>query len=166
MTAHTVIIQILEQHQRLQMNIAPDLPTLSISQDTLQQIMGHLLKNATQAAGENGRITISAQAKALAAPNGNDHEELLKFVHIAVQDSGAGIKLADRPHVFSDTPTDPISGLGSSAPALARARSLAVTHGGRLWVDGEPNGGSTFSLLFPIAAADTETPIVSNNGTA
>ncbi len=158
---HTVITHVREKRQRLELNIAPDLPPLSINQDTLQHIMSRLLENATHAAGNEGQITVSAQAKALTAPLNNHHEEILKFIHIAVQDSGPGISTTDRAYVFDAHPSGmahPIPGLGSSYQALAEARNTAVTHGARMWVDGEPGSGSTFSVLFPIASTEIEVP--------
>lgn len=165
---HTVITQVRERRQRLELNIASDLPPLSIHQETLQQIMTRLLENATQAAGDEGHITISAQSKALAAPLHNNQEEILKFIHIAVRDSGPGISMSDRAYVFTAPPAgtnQTISGLGSSYQLLAEARNMAVTHGARMWVDGEPGNGSTFSVLFPITTTEVEaTPKPGSNG--
>lgn len=166
---HTVITHVRENRQRLELNIAPDLPPLAINQDTLQQIMGRLLENATLAAGQAGHISISAQAKALAAPLHNNHQEILKFIHIAVQDSGPGISVADRAYVFTaPSPENPqsISGLGIAAQALAETRNMAVTHGARLWVDGEPGCGSTFSILFPIASSTADLVVDSGSNGA
>lgn len=158
---HTVITHVRENHQRLAINVAQDLPSLAINQETLQQIMARLLENATHAAGEKGLIRISAQAKALGAPLRDEQEEILKFVHITVEDTGSGISMADRAYVFAPPPSgtdQPLSGLGSSYQQLAEARNLAVAHGARMWVDGELGTGSTFSLLFPIATTEIPAP--------
>lgn len=154
---HAVIAQIREKHLRLELNIEPNLPSIHISQDSLYQVLLHLLDNACRASGHNGHITVTAQVKAISVSGHNGHAELLNFIHIMVQDSGSGIRVEDRAHVF-----DPqyqaqhplILGLGDTGAGLAVARSLTVANGGRMWVDGEPGVGSTFSVLFPLATSD------------
>lgn len=163
---HAIIPHLRENQQRLELNVSADLPPLSIHHTILQQILVGLLQNATLASGPHGHITISAQTKALAAPISNDREEILKFVQINVQDSGPGISSANRAYVFTPPPpymTGPIPGLGSNAQALAEVRNLAVAHGARVWVDGEPGQGCTFSILFPIATTEVTFP-PANNG--
>lgn len=160
---HTVITHVREKHQKLELNVASDLPPLPLNQDALQQIMGRLLENAAFAAGEDGRISISLQTKALAAPAGNDHEEILKFVHLAIHDNGPGTSMADRAYVFDAPPPglpQPLPGLGCNYQELAEVRNLAMTYGARMWVDGEPGKGNIFSVLFPISASEISTPFL------
>jgi signal transduction histidine kinase len=150
---HAVITQIREKHLRLDLNVADDLPSLPINQDTLRQIIVHLLDNACRASAANGRISISAQAESLPVPSHNDHGETLNFIHIKVQDSGSGISVEDRGRVFApqyqaDHPL--IAGLGDTGAGLSVARTLALANGGRVWVEGEPGVGSAFSVLFPL----------------
>ena len=81
--------------------------------------------------------------------------ETLKFIQITVQDSGQGVNPKDRanvfnPHYQAENPLIP--GLGDTSAGLSLARSLTVANGGRIWVDGEPGMGSTFSILFPLIA--------------
>ncbi len=150
---HAIIAQVREKHLRVDLNIEPNLPLISINQDTLQQMMVHLLNNACRASRKHGYISITAQAKAIAVPDYNGHPELLNFVHIMVQDSGQGVSIEDRAHVFDPQyqASHPlIPGLGDTGAGLSVARSLAVANGGRMWVDGEPGAGSTFSVLFPL----------------
>lgn len=154
---HAVITQIREKHLHLDLNIPATLPFLPVKSEALRQMMVHLLDNACRASDTNGRVRITAQAKAIAAgESGNGHAEQINFIHITVQDSGCGIHPADRPHVFDpyyQTTRALIPGVGDTGAGLALARSLAVAHGGRLWVDSEPGGGATFSLLFPLLPA-------------
>ncbi len=162
---HAIITHLRENQQRLELNVSADLPPLSIHHTVLQQILVGLLENAALASGQHGHITISAQTKALAAPISNNQEEILKFVQISVQDSGPGISSANRAYVFTPPPphmTEPIAGLGSNQQALAEVRNLAVAHGARVWVDGQPGQGCTFSILFPIATTEVSSPPASN----
>jgi signal transduction histidine kinase len=70
---------------------------------------------------------------------------------VSVTDNGVGIPPADRDRVFSPfqrlhVPSDrPGTGLG-----LSICRRIVERHGGRIWVQGAPGGGSRF--CFTIAA--------------
>jgi heavy metal sensor kinase len=41
---------------------------------------------------------------------------------------------------------------GGSGLGLAICREIAVAHGGRVWVESDPGGGSAFSVALPVAA--------------
>jgi K+-sensing histidine kinase KdpD len=73
-------------------------------------------------------------------------------VQIDVRDTGPGIPPERRREVFRDfvrlPGAHPGNGLG-----LAIARRLVMTHGGRIWVDSAPAGGSNFSILLPMIAS-------------
>ena len=73
-------------------------------------------------------------------------------VQIDVRDTGPGIPPERRREVFRDfvrlPGAHPGNGLG-----LAIARRLVMTHGGRIWVEGAPTGGSNFSILLPTIAS-------------
>lgn len=153
---HAVITQIREKQLRLDLDVAPALPSLPIQPDALRRILVHLLDNACRASRENGRVTISARSETVTVnDNGKSSTqggEEIPFVHLAISDSGAGIAPADRPHVFTPhyhAERALIPGLGDTGAGLASARSLTRANGGRIWVDSEEGKGTTFSLLFP-----------------
>jgi signal transduction histidine kinase len=158
--------QIREKNCRLDMEIADDLPALTVKQNDLQQIVTHLLGNACQAAGNNGRVTIIAQANTVQSPTHADGP--LSFLQITVSDSGNGILPADLPRVFdarhrADAPL--IKGLGDTGAGLSVAHDLAQANGGRIWVNSQLGVGSTFSLLFPLVGDDgSGTAVPPSNG--
>ena len=74
-------------------------------------------------------------------------------VGVTVADNGPGVPSADREHLFDrfyrvSGPHLPESG-GSGGLGLAICREVAVAHGGRIWVDSAPGGGSAFTLALP-----------------
>jgi signal transduction histidine kinase len=86
--------------------------------------------------------------------NGNGQSEQFNYLHLAVTDSGGGIRVDDRARVFDphhDADSPLIAGLGDTGAALSVARVLAEANGGRLWVDSMMGVGSTFSAVFPIS---------------
>ena len=155
---HTIITRMQDKNLRLEMDIPDNLDPLPINREALQQIMVNLLNNACQSSQRNGRVVVTARTDTL--PFASD-ESPVRFVHIAITDSGRGIHAADRvrvfnPHLQTDNPL--IEGLGDTAAGLAVAQTLTQTYGGRIWLDSEVGHGSTFSLIFPLNSANGSEP--------
>lgn len=152
-----VLTQIREKNLHLELQMAPDLPTLPVSADVLSQIMTSLLENACQVTPKEGRVKVAVRLDSMAKPDrtaDNGHNADFRFIHLAVTDSGGGISVNDLSRVFNpqhnaDSPL--IAGLGDTGAALSVARVLAEANSGRLWVDSIVGVGSTFSALFPLA---------------
>jgi signal transduction histidine kinase len=159
-----VLSQVREKNLRLDLHIPPMLPPLTIRRRDLHQMLTHLLHNACQASGNNGRVMITAQAAAIHPPT--HANEWLRFLQVNVSDSGSGIHPDDLAAVFAthhraDAPL--IRGLGETGAGLAVARNLAQANGGRVWVESTVGVGSIFSLLFPLPGPDE---IIVNGDTA
>lgn len=157
-----IMSQVRDKNLRLDMDVPHNLPCLTIKRAHLQQMVSHLLGNACQAAGINGRVIITAQADAIHHPGHAD--DPLPFLQINVTDSGPGIHPDDLPYVFdthhrADAPL--IKGLGDTSAGLSVARNLAQASGGRIWVNSQAGTGNTFSLLFPLPA-DKEIDVPQN----
>jgi signal transduction histidine kinase len=75
-----------------------------------------------------------------------------------IEDSGIGIPEEDKPHLFEkfyrgrqrEARAQHGTGLG-----LAIVRSIAESHGGRVWVESEPGRGSIFFLQIPLSQLKT-----------
>ena len=73
-------------------------------------------------------------------------------VGVTVADNGPGVPLADREHLFDRfyRVSDPhLPQTGGSGLGLAICHEVAAAHGGRIWVDSAPGGGSAFTLALP-----------------
>jgi signal transduction histidine kinase len=74
---------------------------------------------------------------------------------VSVADTGMGIPAEDHERVFEqfaqsgDTLTDKPRGTGLGLPIC---REIVGHHGGRIWLDGTPAVGSTFSFSLPVAS--------------
>ena len=78
--------------------------------------------------------------------------EVITVILLSVTDTGEGIPKEDLPRVFSrlyraDNPL--IQGVGDTGVGLSIAKTLTEALGGRIWVESEPNSGSTYSILLP-----------------
>ncbi|HET8541381.1 MAG TPA: PAS domain-containing sensor histidine kinase [Anaeromyxobacter sp.] len=95
------------------------------------------------------------------SPSGGDVEAHVEAdggeVHVAVRDHGVGIPEERQGQVFerfyrahAGTPED-YGGLGVG---LDLAREIVRRHGGRIWFESTPGGGSTFHFSLPAARED------------
>ncbi|HWI64496.1 MAG TPA: DUF3365 domain-containing protein [Symbiobacteriaceae bacterium] len=126
----------------LQVGEMADLPPVLVDPLRIKQVLLNLLSNAIKFTPELGQIRVFARPAAG------------KFVEVVVQDSGRGVPVEQRSLIFEafrrlEAPGQqhPGSGLG-----LALARSLVELHGGRIWVEDAPGGGSQFHFTVPAAA--------------
>jgi signal transduction histidine kinase len=136
--------QIREKNITLRLDIPDSVLQLRTDRDAFQQILIHLLQNATGATQVEGVVTLRVQMQS----EQNEH-----FISIQVTDTGGGIASADLPRVFARrfrADHGLIQGLGDTGVGLSIAKALVEAQGGRIWVDTEPGCGSTFSILLPV----------------
>ena len=111
------------------------LPPIPGDAEQLQQVFFNLVKNAVQAMGEGGRLTIALTA---------DDRDLT----VAIRDSGAGIAPEDFQRLFQPFHTTKADGHGIG---LSVVRRIVEAHGGRIDVSSKPGEGTCFRLAFPLA---------------
>jgi two-component system sensor histidine kinase KdpD len=135
--------------QRVDADVPDDLPTVLVDPVRADQLLTNLVDNArTYAPG--GPVAVVARPGALGE------------VEIRVIDHGPGIPGPERERVFGQFYRLKAGGRrpGGTGMGLAICRGIARAHGGRLWVETTPGGGSTFVLTLLVAgprpAAPTE----------
>ena len=131
----------VEKQIQLTLKMDADIPKITVDAERMAQVLGNLLSNALRYTPEDGRITLQAAA----AGDG---------VEIRVADSGPGIEADELPHVFNRFYRGDKSRqreTGGSGLGLAIAKSIVELHGGRIWVESEPDQGSTFVVRLPIS---------------
>jgi signal transduction histidine kinase len=131
---------IVKNKQSLILDIPSSLPQIMADKDRLQQILFNLIDNASKYNMENEKIILSVTAR-------NNH---LVF---SIRDSGKGIPEEDKINIF-----DPYTRLESNKRStlgmglgLAICKILVELHRGQIWVESEPNKGSTFSFTIPLS---------------
>ncbi len=140
----------------LQVQVEPELPSLTADPAKFKQIAYNLISNAIKFMPEGGRVEIRAGRASegnLARAELADAASGAGFVQLVVRDTGIGIAPKDHERVFAEFEQIDSSyarqqqgtGLG-----LALTRKLVELHGGRILLDSEGNGqGSTFTVLLP-----------------
>jgi signal transduction histidine kinase len=136
--------QIREKNITMRLDIPDSSPRIQTDRDVFQQILIHLLQNATAATQTEGTITLRVQMQ---------HDAEQDFISVQVTDSGGGIASEDLPRVFARryrADDSLIHGLGDTGVGLYIAKTIVEAQGGRIWVETEAGEGSTFSVLLPV----------------
>jgi PAS domain S-box-containing protein len=124
--------------------LAPDLPKIMADRVQLQQVFMNLMLNAIEAMrDEGGELTVKSQLQ----------DSQLQF---SVNDTGVGLPVEKRDHIFSAFFTTKPQGSGMG---LAISRSIVESHGGRLWATANGGRGATFHFTLPIQVTQS-TPLV------
>ena len=136
----------------------PALPIFRFDYQKVQQAAANLVDNALKHTTAGGLVALRAEPHfwerrvAEAAPvQERRRARLLRHncVQVSVSDTGPGIAAEHHQEIFDDfVRVDPnTSGMGLG---LAIAKRLVQAHRGKIWVESEPQRGSTFKFLMPI----------------
>jgi len=141
----------------------PNLEPFYFDYDKTQRVVSNLLENALKFTPATGTVWLHAEPQLWERRNTHkprNSEERRKTtllmpnaVRVTVADTGPGIAPEYHQEIFGDffqvpesgSPDDAGMGLG-----LAIARRLVQAHGGKIWVESEPNCGCKFSFLLPL----------------
>jgi signal transduction histidine kinase len=104
----------------------------------LDRAIWNLLDNAIRNSPAGGEVIVSL-----------DHREGVAVV--SVSDEGRGLPSEDLPALFEHHRLRSGADSRTSSIGLFIAKRIVDAHGGRLDVDSEPNGGTTFTLRVPIS---------------
>jgi two-component system, OmpR family, sensor histidine kinase VicK len=119
---------------------APELPiVVAGDRDRLGQVLDNLLGNAVKYSPGGSEVLVTVEVVGGEA-------------WLRVTDQGPGISADTLRHLFErfyrGQPAAGDSGLGLG---LYISRMLVEAHGGRIWVESEPEAGSTFTIALPAA---------------
>lgn len=139
-----------ERGIQVQRDVAPGLPTVSANEPALRRAVQNMIGNAVKYAADGRWIGLRAEAS-------TSHNR--PTVSIAVADRGAGIDVADLPHVFEPfyrgrrAAEQQIQGSGIG---LSLVKKVAEAHGGHVEVQSSPRG-TTFTLTLPASVGHAQT---------
>lgn len=120
-------------------------PCLRADAGQLKQVLINLVKNAADAIGKDGTITLRTRTEPRGLGPGADARVLLE-----VSDTGPGILPEVQKRLFDPFFTTKASGTGLGLSIAAR---ILEKHGGTLEYSTELNRGTTFRLVLPIERA-------------
>lgn len=128
-SADIFFLHLNKQGNLLKTDIADGL-TVFGNADLLAQVLANLLQNAA-AYTKQGEITLQAKKKG--------HE-----ISVTMQDTGTGISPELLPHVFERGVSTGGTGFG-----LYLCRTVVESHGGRIWIESAPGGGTLAAFVLP-----------------
>jgi PAS domain S-box-containing protein len=120
-----------------------DVPPLRADIAQMEQVLFNLLTPAIQAMPEGGILTVSCHV-VIGDTREPDARQWLEF---SVSDTGVGITLDQRKHIFQPFFTTKAHGIGLGLPITRR---LIEDHRGSIHVESQPGYGATFTLQLPI----------------
>jgi len=120
-----------------------DVGTVLVDKVQIQQVILNLIRNAIEAMEESPRRELVLSAAS------SDRRMML----VSVADTGPGISAEIAGQLFQPFVTTKSAGMGVG---LSVSRTIIEAHGGRIWVESNPGGGTIFRFTIPRAeeAAD------------
>ncbi len=113
----------------------PALPEIMGDPMQLKQVFMNLLLNAVDAMPEGGTVALKTSLG-----------ETAHTITVDISDTGKGINAAIRDKIFQPFFTTKAKGTGLG---LAISKRLIEEHGGKISIEGNNGGGSTFRISFP-----------------
>ncbi len=130
-----------EQGVRVRQEVFPGVDLVLADRVQIQQVLVNLFRNALEAMEDTERRELSVTLSPAAD----------MMVEIGVADTGHGIKPEIMPKLFEPFTTSKDNGMGVG---LSICKTIVEAHGGRMWVEDNPNGGTIFR--FTLFAAKDE----------
>ena len=127
-----------EKQLDLQTELPDALPVVSFDQERVLQVLTQLLNNAIKFT-EEGKVALCAQLT-------DEH------IHVSISDTGCGIAPEHHARIFEkfcqlgDQLTSKPTGTGLG---LYISQEIIHKHGGKIWVESQPDVGSTFHFTLP-----------------
>jgi signal transduction histidine kinase len=133
------------KHQVIETKLAAVLPPVMVDGEMIRRVLINLLENAIKYTPQGSRIEVGAQ------PQG-------EVVQIWVQDGGPGIPPAEQERIFDKfTRLRSAAGQHGFGLGLAYCRLAVEAHGGRIWVESQPDQGACFRFTLPTTPDGQET---------
>ena len=126
-------------------HLSPQLPTVLVNENQVEQVLLNLLNNARDAMPEGGRITLSTSRE------GGD-------ILLVVADRGCGMDQELLGRIFFPFVTTKGVGKGTGL-GLSISYGIVKSHGGRIEVESKPGQGTKFRIYLPVPVGSTGTPV-------
>jgi NtrC-family two-component system sensor histidine kinase KinB len=128
-----------EKALNLSLDVPGELPNVKADDNKITWVLTNLISNALRYTPSGGHITLSA-------------EFFAPYLQISVNDDGPGIPYEYQSKIFDKfVQVKSDKAVGGSGLGLAICKEIVRAHGGTIWVDSVPGGGSRFTFTLPVA---------------
>lgn len=118
------------------LNLRPGLPDVPMDVVQIDQVLSNLLENGAKYGRAGSQIRVSAA-------------RWQNVVEVRVIDQGPGIPETERERAF-ELFVRGDGDAGGTGLGLAIARAIVESHGGKIWIEGTPGGGTTVAFQLPL----------------
>lgn len=125
----------------VRMELSGDVPQVSADPTQIQQVVINLVRNAVDALRDMPQRALSVHS-ACTADGGAE---------VRIMDSGCGLDAGIADRLFMPFMTTKADGVGIG---LSISRSIIQAHGGRIWAEPRPGGGTVFVFTLPPSPAE------------
>jgi C4-dicarboxylate-specific signal transduction histidine kinase len=132
-------VNLRQQQVEISLDLAADVPPVSVDPVQIQQVLINLMNNAIDAMADLPKGERQLRVRLFRRAN----EE----AEVQVMDCGCGAGDIDLEQLFEAFFTTKTEGMGMG---LAISRSIVEAHGGRLWAERNQERGLTFRLALPL----------------
>ena len=125
---------------RVEVDVDADTSMVFADRERIDQVLLNLMHNAVKFTPVGGVISLSA------SPAGD-------AIRFDVRDTGVGVSAEDLPRVFERFfKADRARQSTGTGLGLAIAKHIVQAHGGQIWAEPNPQGGTIFGFTLPVAA--------------
>ena len=123
---------------RVLLELPEDLPLVRVDAALIDQALANLLENAARHTPPGTLVRLRAR------------REVRELV-VSVEDHGPGLPAGDRERIFAKFEHGAVEASGGGVGlGLAICRAIVRLHGGRVWAESLPGGGSAFRFTLPL----------------
>jgi two-component system sensor kinase FixL len=122
---------------RVDLGLGAGLHIVDVDRVQIQQVLLNLMRNGLEAMEASDQRELAVRVQAADG-----------MVQISVADTGPGVPPEVAARLFQPFVTTKADGMGIG---LSVCRTIVESHGGRLWMEPNPDGGSLFHFTVPIA---------------
>jgi C4-dicarboxylate-specific signal transduction histidine kinase len=141
--------QIERNRIQMHLNLAPDLPMVTVDRIGVEQVIANLVRNAADALeAQNGVRSIWIDTRL-----SEDASTRNATVEVLVRDNGPGLQGRTIDMLCSTFYSTKTNGMGLG---LGICRAIVESHGGRLSAGDAPTGGAEISFTIPVSQAIQE----------
>lgn len=131
------VLDAADSNVDVKVDLASGIPPIPIDRVQIQQVMVNLMRNAVEAVQQS-------EQRELCVTTRLDGD----FAAVGVSDTGPGLPEEIAARLFQPFVSTKSQGLGMG---LAICRTIVEAHGGRLWAEPNPGGGTAFHFVLPIS---------------
>ncbi|HEY1068173.1 MAG TPA: PAS domain S-box protein, partial [Pirellulales bacterium] len=149
--------RLIGEHVTLTVNPDPALGRIKVDVGQIEQVVMNLVVNGRDAMPHGGRLTIETRDVHVTAESLPEFATLPlgRYAQLTVADTGEGMTNEVKARIFEPFFTTKGIGKGTGL-GLAVVHGVVAQCGGRIFVESAVGVGTTFTLLFPVAAESTD----------